>query len=140
MMDDKDLQRYFNAPLSFDDETAFAQKLTDKLRRRVYFRRASLWVSGVLGGIYALAQIVRVPSVEVKARSALIGDYGKIYEVTDNGLEELLIWIKTLLLGLADRIGAGVTLMQSPSFFWAVFALCLAFLTVMWVQSNEELI
>ncbi len=140
-LDDGDIRDLFAATPVYRDAAAFEARVTRGLRLKLWLRQGVIVLAGVIGGLYALAQFVRVPNwtfgekvlnnsrmarVETdqtfRAGVALFDDLGK------NALN--LFYSSLHYLGI----------MQTPIFFWVSFSLCLACLALYYAYSQEETI
>src|SRR6185437_7282989 len=60
-MNDSDIGELFAMPAVFDDAAAFEARTTRKLMLRLMLRQWLVAMAGLIGGVYALFQFVRVP-------------------------------------------------------------------------------
>jgi len=126
-MNDSDIGDLFATPASFDDGEAFEARTTRKLMVRLWLRQWLVALAGVIGGVYALFQFVRVPD-------------GTVLSVKQAQVEtdRLLDTAGQQLTNLTTSGVRYLDLVQQPMMFWAVFALCLTLLGLYYAYSREE--
>jgi len=131
------LAGWFAEPLRHADAESFNARVMLGLRLKLWLRQGFIVLAGLIGGVYALAQFIRVPSLSDGRALTL-----KQAAVDTN---------QTLKAGAAivdvARRNAGnwldssthyLGVMQTPMFFWISFALCLACLALYYAYSQEE--
>ena len=125
-MNDNDISDLFATPAAFDDAGAFEARATRRLSLRLWLRQWLVVMAGVIGGIYALFQFVRVPDGVFDVKQAQAD--------TDHLLDKAGHQLTTL----ATSGVHGLDIAQQPMIFWAVFALCLTLLGLYYAYSREE--
>ncbi len=131
---DSDLAELFAQPMAFDDAPRFEAKVVRGLSMRLWMRHWLVVLAGFVGGVYALAQIVRVPNLGAQSlRTAAVR--------TDNtltaGMQAMDAAGKTVS-NFTDQWGHYLGMMQTPTFFWVSFSLCLMFVGLYYAYSQEE--
>ncbi|MFT4075524.1 MAG: hypothetical protein QM647_08320 [Asticcacaulis sp.] len=141
---DDDIRALFAVTPVYDDAPAFQARVTRGLRMKLWLRQGVIALAGIVGGLYALAQFVRVPGL-----GSSLGFGGK-------GLAPGMAQVEsghTLRAGVEFFDGMGknavslfdssvkyLGLMQTPLFFWLSFSLCLVCLALYYAYSQEETI
>ncbi len=125
-MTDSDLGELFAAPMAFDDAPAFEARTTRKLMMRLWLRQWLVVMAGLVGGVYALFQFVRVPDSVLSVKQARVE--------TDQLFDKAGQQFSTLTTSGVHYLD----LVQQPMVFWAVFALCLTLLGLYYAYSREE--
>lgn len=121
----------FATPERFDDMEAFEGRVMRGLQLRMWLRQWLVVLAGFVGGVYALAQFVRMPDwkLDGKAvdadRTLRVG--AEMVDVASRGLTDF-----------AEHSGSYLSFMQTPLFFAVSFALCLAILGLYYAYSQEE--
>ncbi len=132
-MSDETFQRelgdLFAAPAAFDDADAFEARTTRKLMVRLWLRQWLVALAGVIGGVYALFQFVRVPDGLFSVKQAQ-AETGRWLDTTGHQI--------TNLTNLTTSGARYLDLIQQPMMFWAVFALCLTLVGLYYAYSREE--
>jgi hypothetical protein len=126
-MTDSDLNELFAAPMVYGDAEAFEARTTGKLRMRLWLRQSLVALAGLIGGLYALFQFVRVPDgglLNVKQAQSQ----------TDQLFDQAGHQLTTLTTSSVRYLD----LVQQPMVFWAAFALCLTLLGLYYAYSREE--
>ena len=117
----------FAAPAVFDDADAFEARTTRKLMVRLWLRQWLVALAGVIGGVYALFQFVRVPD-----------GTGLTVKQAQVETDRLLDTAGHQLTNLTTSGVRYLDLVQQPMMFWAVFAMCLTLLGLYYAYSREE--
>ncbi len=126
-MNDSDINELFAAPAVFDDAAAFEARTTRKLMVRLMLRQWLVVMAGLIGGVYALFQFVRIPdggplSLKMaQTRTDMLFDQAghQLSSLTTSGVRYL-------------------DLVQQPMVFWGAFGLCLTLLGLYYAYSREE--
>ena len=126
-MTDNDIKDLFAAPAAFDDADVFEARTTRKLKMRLWLRQWLVAMAGLIGGVYALCQFVRVPE-------------GSVWSVKQAQVQTDQLFDKAghQLSSLTTSGTHYIDLVQQPMVFWAVFALCLTLLGLYYAYSREE--
>jgi hypothetical protein len=140
-LDDGDIRDLFAATPVYGDAPAFEARVMRGLRLKLWLRQGFVVLAGLVGGLYALAQFVRVPNRTFGEKVLSSSNMARVE--TD----------QTVRAGLAffDDIGRNAInlfysslhylgIMQTPIFFWVSFSLCLACLALYYAYSQEETI
>ncbi|ESQ76257.1 hypothetical protein [Asticcacaulis sp. AC402] len=142
-MRDSDIEDLYAAPVAHDDAPAFERRVMQGLKVKLWLRQWLVVLAGFIGGVYALAQLVRMPDWQVGGKSA----YGRSLEQaaaeTDETWRagvELVDVVRQSSMDLMDASAQYLTYMQTPAFFWVSFSLCLAIVGVYYAYSQEETI
>ena len=126
-MNDSDISEMFASPMMFGDAAAFEARTTRKLMLRLWLRQWLVAMAGLVGGVYALFQFVRVPDgMPLSMKMAQV----KTDQLFDQAGHQL-----------SNLTTSGVRyldLVQQPMVFWGVFALCLTLLGLYYAYSREE--
>jgi hypothetical protein len=133
---DRDLADMFAAPVHYDDADSFAVAVTRKLQMRMWLRQWLVVLAGFIGGVYALAQFVRVPDWKLNGQML----YRRAAADTDQTLRagaELVGGAGRDMMRMADS-GGYLSFMQTPMFFALSFVLCVAILGLYYAYSQEE--
>ncbi len=136
---DEDLADLFATPVDFDDSQRFEDRVTRGLQVKLWMRQWLVVLAGFVGGLYALAQIIRMPAGSPNAAQSL----HKAALDTDHTLRAGFQAVDDAgrnVAGLADQWSHTLTFMQTPTFFWVSFSLCLIFLGLYYAYSQEETI
>ncbi len=140
-MKDSELSDLFAAPSRFDDADAFEGRVMRGLKVKLWMRQWLVVLAGFVGGLYALAQFVRLPEWTFGSKAPYAETFHKAAVDTDNTLRvgaEFVDVARKSFGDLLDQSGHYVTFMQTPIFFWLSFSLCLAFLGLYYAYSQEE--
>ena len=131
---DADLAELFAQTLTFEDASGFETKVVRGLSMRLWMRHWLVVLAGFVGGIYALAQIVRVPDFGARSlhTAAVRTDH-----TLDAGIQAMDVAGKTMS-NFTDQLGHYLGMMQTPTFFWVSFSLCLMFVGLYYAYSQEE--
>jgi len=133
-LSDSDLAELFAQPMAFDDAQRFEAKAVRGLSMRLWMRHWLVVLAGFVGGVYALAQIVRVPSLNAQSlRTAAT----KTDHTFNAGVQVMDAAGKTVS-NFTDQWGHYLGMMQTPTFFWVSFSLCLMFVGLYYAYSQEE--
>ncbi|MDC7682021.1 hypothetical protein PQU92_01965 [Asticcacaulis sp. BYS171W] len=140
-MKDDDFHALFNAPQRFADEAVFHDRVMRSLNTKTWLRQGLIALSGIIGGLYALMQFVRLPGWTPAAEA----EVRAVATRTDSGFEAGLGVGRDLLESAAHSLANGLsrsteylTLMQSPLFFWVSFSLCMAIVGLYLVNARED--
>ena len=142
-MNDRDLEDMFQSPAAFEDAPVFEQRVMNALRMRLWLRQWLVVLAGFVGGIYALAQLVRLPDGAVTGKAGYVQSIRTAAAGTDETLKagaEMVDVIGRNLMKVMDSTGHYLTYMQTPAFFWVTFFLCLACVGLYYAYSQEETI
>ena len=142
-MNDRDIEDMFGSPGAFDDAPAFEQRVMHGLQVKLWLRQWLVVLAGFVGGIYALAQLVRMPDWTVNGKTVYAQSIKQAAVGTDETLRagaELFDILGRSLVKLMESTGHYLTYMQTPAFFWVTFFLCLAFVGLYYAYSQEETI
>ncbi|HWU48835.1 MAG TPA: hypothetical protein VN042_03085 [Asticcacaulis sp.] len=121
----------------YPDAETFSARIMLAMRFKQWFRQGFIVLAGLIGGIYALAQFIRVPltgnghAVSLKQAAA----------DTDQTLRAgaaIVSYARQNAGGWLDSSAHYLGIMQTPMFFWISFALCLACLALYYAYSQEE--
>ncbi len=129
-LNDADIAGLFAAPHSFDDAPVFEGRVMRRLHLKLWLRQWLVVLAGAIGGVYALAQFVRLP-----------GWTGPAPAGTPDTLRagaELIDQVQGDLVNLTGQSMHYLTFLQTPMFFWVSFALCLTLLGLYYAYSQEE--
>lgn len=133
-LSNSDLAELFAQAHDFDDAARFDAKVVRGLSMRLWMRHWLVVLAGFVGGVYALAQIVRVPSLNAQSLQ-------RAATKTDNtlsaGIQAMDVAGKTVST-FTDQWGHYLGMMQTPAFFWVSFSLCLMFVGLYYAYSQEE--
>jgi hypothetical protein len=124
----------------YDDADAFKSRVTRGLRLKLWLRQGVIALAGIVGGLYALAQFVRVPSLGFGGKA--LGTQMAHVETGETfraGVEFFDVIGKNAM-NLFDSSVRYLGLMQTPLFFWVSFSLCLVCLALYYAYSQEETI
>jgi hypothetical protein len=142
-MRDSDIEDLYAAPAAYDDAEVFERRVMQGLKVKLWLRQWLVVLAGFIGGVYALAQLVRMPDWQVGGKSV----YGRSLEQaaaeTDETWRagvELVDVARRSFMDLMDSSAQYLTYMQTPAFFWVSFSLCLAIVGVYYAYSQEETI
>lgn len=132
---DRDLADMFATPVQYDDADVFAMRVTRKLQMRMWLRQVLVVLAGFIGGVYALAQFVRMPDWKLDGQML-----SRATADTDQTLRagvELVGGASRDMMRMADSGGA-LSFMQTPMFFALSFVLCVMILGLYYAYSQEE--
>ncbi|EGF90688.1 hypothetical protein ABI_37200 [Asticcacaulis biprosthecium C19] len=140
-MKDSDIEDLFSAPAVYDDSAAFEQRVMRSLKVKLWLRQWLVVLAGFIGGVYALAQLVRMPDLQIGGKSV----YGRSLAAVESDETwragvELVDVIRQHFMNFMDSSAQYLTYMQTPAFFWVTFSLCLAIVGVYYAYSQEETI
>lgn len=142
-MNDRDIEDMFQSPAAYDDAEAFEQRVMNGLKVKLWLRQGLVVLAGFIGGVYALAQLVRMPNWTVDGKAVYAQSIQKAAADTDETLRagvELVDVIGRSLTGLLNSTGHYLVYMQTAGFFWVTFFLCMAFVGLYYAYSQEETI
>lgn len=129
---ENELGELFAAPMTFDDSPTFETRTQNRLALKLWFRQWLVVMAGLIGGVYALFQFVRLPEGTISLKQAQVQ--------TDHSLQA-----GAKLFNAAGHQISGLTnsthtldIVQTPMFFWAAFALCMTLLGLYYAYSREE--
>jgi hypothetical protein len=133
-LSNSDLAELFAQPQTFGDAPHFEARVVRGLSMRLWMRHWLVVLAGFVGGVYALAQIVRVPNLGTMSlkTAAARTDY-----TLSAGIQVMDAAGKNVS-NLADQWGHYLGMMQTPAFFWVSFSLCLMFVGLYYAYSQEE--
>jgi len=126
-MNDSDLNEMFAVPMVYGDADSFDVRTTRKLKMRLWLRQSLVALAGLVGGLYALFQFVRVPD------SALLN-----VKMAQSQTDQLFDQAGHQLSNLTTSSVRYLDIVQQPMVFWAAFALCLTLLGLYYAYSREE--
>ncbi len=135
--DDDALSALFATPQAFDDAERFEAQVSRRLQVKLWMRQWLVALAGIVGGLYALAQFVRVPtSITATGQSMhrAVMDTDQTLRAGFNAMDQA----GRGLTGLAEDWGHTLVFMQTPVFFWVSFTLCLMLLGLYYAYSQEE--
>jgi hypothetical protein len=132
-----ELKEMFAAPVRFDDAEAFEARTMRRLSLRLWMRQWLVVMAGVVGGVYALFQFVRMPDGSGFTAAPL-------HRAEANTTQSLQAGVK--LFDTASQQASGLMqsgvhyldMMQTPLFFWLSFAVCMSLLGLYYAYSREE--
>ncbi|HVZ30348.1 MAG TPA: hypothetical protein VG839_08135 [Asticcacaulis sp.] len=128
--EDTGIAELFAAPMTFDDAPAFEGKVMRRLHIKLWLRQWLVVLAGGIGGLYALAQFVRLPGWAGEARAG-----------APDTLRAGAAFIGQMqgdLVNLGSQSMQYLNFLQTPTFFWVSFALCLTLLGLYYAYSQEE--
>jgi hypothetical protein len=132
---DRDIGDLFAAPVHYDDAEVFAMRVTRKLQMRNWLRQWLVVLAGFIGGIYALAQFVRMP--DWKLDGQMLSRASADTDQTLRAGVELVGGASRDVMRMAGSEGA-LSFMQTPMFFALSFVLCVMILGLYYAYSQEE--
>lgn len=139
-MKDEDLYHLFQTPMRFDDEPAFQDRVMRRLGAKNWLRQGLIALAGLLGGLYALTQLVRLPGLSSTAEAAT-----RPSVAPDATFEASLGFGRELVESVANGLALGLSkstdylaFAQSPLFFWISFSLCMSIVGLYLVNMREE--
>jgi hypothetical protein len=140
-LDDQELQRLINQPQAFADADRFDRKVMRTLSLRLMWRNAVIGLAGLVGGIYALGQFVRLPLSDTGPSPAsepgLVTASVSAEQTVFQGLKLFDAVTKRISEGL-EWANRSIDFMHQPAFFWGSFAICVTLLVLYFAQSQEE--
>ncbi len=137
-MNDNDIADLFAAAPAYDDAPVFAGRVTRMLRFRLWLRQGLVVLAGFVGGIYALAQFIQLPSLGIGGGTVTLQ---KAAVDSDQALQTSAQVFDVVQVRAMDMLNSwthALGLMQTPVYFWVSFVLCLAFLGLYYANSQEE--
>ena len=140
-MNDNDLNDLFASPHVFDDSEAFEGRVVRGLQLKHWLRHGLIVVAGFTGGLYALAQVVRLPNWTIGGKGAqglqqAAADTDRTMRVGSQLFDD----VRARMIEILDSSAHYVSFMQTPLFFWVSFALCLSLVGLYYAYSQEETI
>jgi hypothetical protein len=140
-LDDGNIRDLFAATPVYADAPAFETRVMRGLWLKLWLRQGVIALAGLVGGLYALAQFVRVPSWTFSEK-VLSGS--KLARVeTDQTFRAGVEFFDVLGKNAVNLFYSSMHylgIMQTPIFFWVSFSLCLACLALYYAYSQEETI
>jgi len=148
LFDDDDIRDLFLAVPSYRDAEAFEARVTRGLRLKLWLRQGFVALAGLVGGLYALVQFMRLPNWTLGDRTAMGGVVASSSlqkAATETGQTfhagvEFMDVIGKNVMNFMESSGHYLDFMQKPIFFWLSFSLCLACLALYYAYSQEETI
>ena len=138
-IDDGDIRDLFAATPVYADAPGFEARVMRGLLLKLWLRQGVIALAGLVGGLYALAQFVRVPNWTF-GEKVLSGSRMARVETDQTfraGVEFFdVIGKNAVNLFYSSLHYLGI--MQTPVFFWVSFTLCLACLALYYAYSQEE--
>ena len=131
---DSDLAELFAQAQTFGDAPQFEAKVVRGLSLRLWMRHWLVVLAGFVGGIYALAQIVRVPNLNAMSLKSAAANT----DYTLNAGMKVMDAAGKNVANLTDQWDHYLSMMQTPAFFWVSFSLCLMFVGLYYAYSQEE--
>ena len=139
--ENQDLSDLFASTHDFDDGDAFEGRVNRGLQVKLWLRQWLVVLAGFTGGIYALAQVVRMPNWTATGKVVYGQGLQQAASDTDNTLRagsQMVDDLRVQVMGWMDSSAHYLTFMQTPLFFWVSFSLCLAFVGLYYAYSQEE--
>lgn len=133
---DGDLADMFATPLHYDDVEVFQIQAMRKLQMRMWLRQWLVVLAGFVGGVYALAQFVRVPDWKLDGQMLYRRAAGDADQTLRAGAE-FMDGASRGMMRMAES-GDALSFMQTPMFFGLSFVLCVAILGLYYAYSQEE--
>jgi hypothetical protein len=140
-LDDGDIRDLFAAIPAYEDAPTFEARVMRGLRLKLWLRQGVIALAGIVGGLYALAQFVRVPNLSLGDK--VLNNARMVRVETDQSFRvgvEFFDNIGKNAVNLFESSVHYLGIMQTPIFFWVSFSLCLACLALYYVYSQEETI
>lgn len=137
--DDRDIEDMFQAHEAYDDAEAFERRVMNGLRIKLWLRQWLVVLAGFVGGIYALAQLIRMPQWTLNGQSVVRTAAAETDETWRAGVE-LMDIVSNAFMGMMDSSAQYLSYMQTPAFFWVAFSLCMGFVGLYYAYSQEETI
>ena len=142
-MTDEELSRLINQPQAFADSEAFGRKTMRGLKLQLMWRKAVIGLAGLVGGVYALGQLVRLPEISSPAGATVDTRLVRASVTTEETVSQGLRWLDGLSHKLADGLqlaDRSIDFMHQPAFFWGSFAICVTLMALYFAQSQEEML
>ena len=140
-LDEDDIRDLFAATPVYADAPAFEARVMRGLRLKLWLRQGVIALAGLVGGLYALAQFVRVPTWTFSAKVLSSSKMARIEtDQTFRAGVEFFDVIGKNAVNLFYSSLHYLGIMQTPIFFWVSFSLCLACLALYYAYSQEETI
>ena len=136
-----DIRDLFAVTPVYKDAPAFEARVMRGLRLKLWLRQGFVALAGVVGGLYALAQFVRVPNWSFGERVLSSGRMARVE--TDQTFRAGVEFFDNIGKNAVNLFYSSVHylgIMQTPVFFWVSFSLCLACLALYYAYSQEEAI
>ncbi len=140
-LDEDDIRDLFAVTPVYQDAPAFEARVMRGLRLKLWLRQGFVALAGVVGGLYALAQFVRVPHWSFGEKVLSSGRMARVE--TDQTFRAGVEFFDNIGKNAVNLFYSSVHylgIMQSPVFFWVSFSLCLACLALYYAYSQEEAI
>jgi hypothetical protein len=140
-IDEDDIRDLFAVTPVYKDAPAFEARVMRGLRLKLWLRQGFVALAGVVGGLYALAQFVRVPNWSFGERVLSSGRMARVE--TDQTFRAGVEFFDNIGKNAVNLFYSSVHylgIMQTPVFFWVSFSLCLACLALYYAYSQEEAI
>lgn len=140
-LDDGDIRDLFAATPVYEDAPAFEARVMRGLRLKLWLRQGVIALAGLVGGLYALAQFVRVPNWTFSEKVLSGSKMARVEtDQTFRAGVEFFDVIGKNAVNLFYSSMHYLGIMQTPIFFWVSFSLCLACLALYYAYSQEETI
>lgn len=140
-LDEDDIRDLFAVTHTYKDAPAFEARVMRGLRLKLWLRQGFVALAGVVGGLYALAQFVRVPNWSFGEKVLSSGRMARVE--TDQTFRAGVEFFDNIGKNAVNLFYSSVHylgIMQTPVFFWVSFSLCLACLALYYAYSQEEAI
>ena len=144
--EDIEIGGLFSTPDLFEDNSEFEARVMRHLTLRLWFRHWLVVLAGFIGGLYALAQFLRLPQW-VLSGQAIRGESlpGHPLLTAANGTNDSIKAgvhavdeVRQNLGALTQSSAHYLGMMQTPLFFWVSFTLCLTLIGLYYAYSQEE--
>lgn len=130
-MSDEAIARLFSQTPSMADNDVFEARVMMRLRLKLWLKQALVVLTGIICGVYALAQFVSLPESVLSATSAEAAP-AQAAKIVSSGT-----WSEFDFLTYSAPY---LSYMQTSGFFWLSFALCGGCLALYFFWSQEETI
>lgn len=131
------LRGLFAEQARYADTETFGARVMFGLRLKLWLRQGFIVLAGLIGGVYALAQFIRVPDLAGGRAVSL----QRAAVETDQTLRAGAAIVNVARHNAGNWLESSthyLGVMQTPLFFWISFALCLACLALYYAYSQEE--